>query len=86
MNDSILMLTCYNMFIFTDFVPDVDFRYKYSGTVFYMLTGTLTVQLTLVICNIIYMIVGMIRLRRLRNQYRKQMQKRKEELIRKMQE
>ena len=66
-NDTILILTCYNMFIFTDFVPDVDFRYRYSGTVFYMLTSTLTVQLTLVICNIIYMIVSMIRLRRLRS-------------------
>ena len=41
MNDTIFLLSCYNMFVFTDFVPDVDTRYSYSKFVFNTLIYTL---------------------------------------------
>lgn len=52
MNDTIFLLSCYNMFVFTDFVPDVNTRYDYSKFVFHALINTLGFQMALVLLEI----------------------------------
>ena len=84
MNDTIFLLSCYNMFVFTDFVHDVDTRYSYSKFVFNTLIYTLGLQMALVILEIALIGLRKIRLYRARTKYRLQLKERQKQLKREL--